>query len=176
MSLWRSFARFNVVGLAGAGVQLTAMTALVHASGLDYRLATAGALAITLVHNFLWHLRWTWRDHGLNGFAAVRGFVVFVWGNGMVSILGASVLMPLLVGRAGLPPVLSTVVCIATCGPVKFWLAARAFSGRSRIAARRRSRLPARLGWRPATRLSTPTIPAPDRPGSSPAPSSVFYP
>jgi len=173
---WRSFARFNVVGLAGAGVQLAAMTVLVHTLRLDYRMATATSLAITLAHNFFWHLRWTWSERGLRGLAAIRGFLAFVWGNGMVSILGASVLMPLLVGRAGLGPIVATVVCIATCGPVNFWLASRAFTGNSRTAAQRRSRLLAALGWRPEARPSTPTIPAPDRPGSSPAPSSASCP
>ena len=176
MNAWRSFARFNAVGVAGAGVQLGAMAVLIHAFRLDYRLATATSLAVTLVHNFFWHLRWTWRDRALSGLAALRGFVAFVWGNGMVSILGASVLMPLLVEHVGLPPVVATVICITTCGPVNFWLASRAFSGNSRTAARRRSRLLAGLGWRPEARLSTPTIPEPDRPGSSPAPSSASCP
>ena len=91
MNTWRSFARFNVVGLAGFGVQLAAMAVLIHALRLDYRLATATALAVTLIHNFLWHQRWTWHDRELKGLDALRGFGVFVWGNGMVSIVGASV-------------------------------------------------------------------------------------
>ena len=151
MNPWRSFARFNVVGLAGAGVQLAAMTVLVHTLRLDYRMATATSLAITLAHNFFWHLRWTWSERGLRGLAAIRGFLAFVWGNGMVSILGASVLMPLLVGRAGLAPIVATVVCIATCGPVNFWLASRAFTGNSRTAAPLRNRVLAGSGWLPAS-------------------------
>jgi len=114
----RPFVRFNAVGLAGAGVQLAAMTMLVHVLKLDYRLATSAALGVTLLHNFLWHLRWTWRDRELSGHAALRGFVMFVWGNGMVSIVGASLLMPLLVDRAGLSPVIATVICICACSPL----------------------------------------------------------
>ena len=176
MNPWRPFVRFNAVGLAGAGVQLAAMTTLVHALRLDYRPATAAALGITLLHNFLWHLRWTWRDRELSGAAALRGFVMFVWSNGMVSIVGASLLMPLLVDRIGLPAVIATVVSICVCGPVNFWLASRAFTGNSRTEAPRRSRPLAALVWRPAGRPSTPMTPAPDRPGSSPAPSSVSCP
>jgi putative flippase GtrA len=172
----RPFVRFNAVGLAGAGVQLAAMTLLVHGLKLDYRLATATALAITLLHNFLWHLHWTWRDRGLSGQAALRGFVMFVWGNGMVSILGASLLMPLLVDRAGLLPVIATAVSICVCGPVNFWLASRAFTGNSRIEALRQNRPLAGLVWHPADHPSSRTTPGPGRPGSSPAPSSVSCP
>ena len=176
MSPGHPFVRFNAVGLAGAGVQLAAMTTLVHALRVDYRLATATALSVTLLHNFLWHLRWTWRERGLRGAAAVRGFVLFVWGNGMVSIAGASLLMPLLVDGAGMPPVIATIVSICVCGPANFWLASRAFTGNSRTGVPRRSRPLAARELRPEGRPLTLKTPAPDQPGSSPAPSSASCP
>jgi putative flippase GtrA len=169
------FVRFNAVGLIGAGVQLTTIAGLVHGYGLDYRISTATALAATLLHNFIWHARWTWVDRQLRGRSRAAAFVRFVLGNGSVSIAGNAVLMPLLVELVDLPVVAANAVAIATCGVINFWLADRAFTDSFRIAARRRSRPGAGGPLRSAARPSKLTIPAPDRPESTPAASSAAW-
>ena len=135
----RRFLRFNAVGLAGVAVQLAALAVLVHVCGVPYRGATLLALAATLVHNFLWHVRWTWSDRGMDRRGWLVAFVRFVSGNGLVSALGAAALMPMFVEVAGLPPVPANAVTIAICGVLNYGLASFAFIGSFRTAARRRS-------------------------------------
>ena len=57
-----TFLKFNVVGAIGIGVQLAALTLLRDGVGLHYLLATAIAVEAAILHNFLWHMRWTWRE------------------------------------------------------------------------------------------------------------------
>ena len=54
--------KFNFVGLIGIGVQLLALALLKSGLHLNYLLATALAVETAVVHNFLWHERFTWRD------------------------------------------------------------------------------------------------------------------
>jgi putative flippase GtrA len=54
--------KFNAVGGIGVVVQLTALTILRSELNLDYLMATALAVEIALIHNFLWHERFTWAD------------------------------------------------------------------------------------------------------------------
>ena len=53
---------FNAVGAMGVAVQVSALIVLTEAAGLDYRLATVLAVETAILHNFVWHERWTWRD------------------------------------------------------------------------------------------------------------------
>ena len=53
--------KFNLVGTIGIGVQL-GMLYLLTSLGVDYMLATALAVESAVLHNFLWHERFTWPD------------------------------------------------------------------------------------------------------------------
>ena len=55
------FWRFNAVGVLGFAVQLAVLALLVH-GGVHYLAATAIAVEAAILHNFLWHERWTWAD------------------------------------------------------------------------------------------------------------------
>ena len=55
------FLKFNGVGAIGFALQL-ALLALLLRLGLHYLAATALAVELTILHNFAWHERWTWRD------------------------------------------------------------------------------------------------------------------
>jgi putative flippase GtrA len=81
----------------------------------------AAAIELALVHNFIWHLRYTWRDR--RGSASTcRQFARFHLSNGLVSLLGNLVLMRLLVSRTHLPPLASNAVAILCCSLLNFWL------------------------------------------------------
>jgi len=112
------FLAFNIVGLGGVGVQLTSLALLV-AWGVHYLAATAAAVLLSVVHNFLWHRLWTWRDR--RG-SARSTFVRFVFANGAVSLAGNLGVMATLVDGAGVPPVAANLVSIAVCGLLNFWL------------------------------------------------------
>jgi putative flippase GtrA len=63
---WRSRAtrwlKFNLVGGIGIAVQLLTLVALKNGLHLDYLIATALAVETAVLHNFLWHERFTWAD------------------------------------------------------------------------------------------------------------------
>jgi len=54
--------KFNAVGLMGICVQLAILALLRSGLGWNYLLSTALAVEITVIHNFLWHERFTWAD------------------------------------------------------------------------------------------------------------------
>ena len=67
---------------------------------LDYLLATGLAVEIAVIHNFLWHERFTWADRPATGpmHSLVR-LAKFNASNGAVSMVGNLGLMRLLVGE-----------------------------------------------------------------------------
>src|SRR5258708_23698596 len=57
------FIRFNVVGVFGFALQSATLFVLTHsAHPVGYLLATAAAVELAVLNNFVWHQRWTCRD------------------------------------------------------------------------------------------------------------------
>lgn len=119
--------KFSAVGIVGTGVQLLAL-ALYLKLHLNYLLATAAAVETAILHNYLWHARWTWRGRKGN-------FWGFQLSNGLVSMVSNLVLMRLLTGWAGLPPVRANLLAIGVTALVNFWLGERFVFYRSPRAA-----------------------------------------
>jgi len=113
------FWRFNGVGVAGFVVQLAALAALL-AAGLHYLAATAIAVEAAVLHNFLWHERWTWRDRPAAGTARLDRLWRFHLLNGLVSLVGNLLLMRLLVGLLGIHPIAANAVAVLACALVNF--------------------------------------------------------
>ena len=131
MSTFVRWCKFNLVGAAGVAFQLAALEALHRVAPAHFMLATAAAIELTLLHNFTWHLHYTWRDqrgdHGM-----WRSLARFQISNGLVSMTGNLGLMRLLVGGARLPVVAANGIAIVACSFVNFWLGHTwAFSGSS---------------------------------------------
>ncbi len=121
MNLLARWGKFNVVGAMGMAVQLGALAMLSRVMGGHYLLATAAALEITMLHNFVWHLHYTWRDRRDQS-AVLRQLVRFHLSNGVVSLAGNLGLMRLLVGEARLPLLAANGVAILVCSAVNFGL------------------------------------------------------
>jgi putative flippase GtrA len=90
--LMPSWLRFNTVGIAGVMVQLRVLWLLVNVGHLEYLAATACAVEVALLHNFVWHEAWTWRGlarrdrwrrllrfHLASGFLSIAGNTLFTW-------------------------------------------------------------------------------------------------
>lgn len=123
--------RFNFVGLIGMVVQLGTLRILQPRTA-HYLLASAVALELTIVHNFIWHTRFTWKGRCTVKAGPVR-FFRFQMSNGAVSLLGALLFVRLLTGYGRLPLLLSNLISIAVCSVLNFWLADLwAFSTRPR--------------------------------------------
>ena len=124
-ALWR-WLKFNFVGGIGVGVQLTALTLFRSGLRLDYLLATALAVETAVIHNFLWHERFTWRDRpSAHRAESATRFLKFNATNGAVSIVGNLLIMRALVGSAGMNYVAANLAAIAVCSLVNFLLSDR---------------------------------------------------
>lgn len=118
--------KFNLVGAIGIGVQLGMLVLLTSVFHMEYLLATALAVESAVLHNFVWHERFTWADRNSPRCrdAAMR-LVRFNVTTGAVSIGGNLLLMRLLVGQAHLPTVAANVVSVAGCSVVNFLVSDR---------------------------------------------------
>lgn len=122
--------KFNLVGAMGMGFQLAALALLNRCAPGHYLYATAAAIELTLLHNFAWHVHFTWRDRR-DGLGLFRQLFRFHASNGLVSMLGNLVLMRILVQQARAPILLANCIAILVCSLVNFLLGDRwAFAGR----------------------------------------------
>lgn len=121
------FLRFNGVGVLGFALQL-GLLALLLRVGVHYLAATAVAVELTILHNFQWHERWTWSDrpaggrHPSTGLRAgrLRRLGRFHAANGLLSLAGNLILMRVLVGVVGMPPVPASFLSVLACALVNF--------------------------------------------------------
>jgi putative flippase GtrA len=121
MNIVRRWTAFNVVGAGGIAVQLGTLAALVHLCGWHYLAATAVAVEAAVVHNFVWHQRWTWRDRPAASWrAALSRLARFQILNGAISLAGNLVLMRLLAGVLRMDPVPANLAAIALCSVLNF--------------------------------------------------------
>jgi putative flippase GtrA len=111
---------FNLVGLAGALVQLTTLAALL-AGGLGPVPAAALAVEAAVLHNFVWHQRWTWRDRPARSRRELASRLArFHLLNGAISLAGNVALMVILTGRLRLHPLVANLIAIVACSLVNF--------------------------------------------------------
>jgi putative flippase GtrA len=121
MNLLVRWGKFNLVGMVGMAVQLGALALINRLAPGHYMLATAAAIEITLLHNFVWHLHYTWRDRRCR--SALRSQLIrFHLSNGLVSMVGNLALMPVLVEGARIPVVAANAIAILCCSIVNFCL------------------------------------------------------
>jgi putative flippase GtrA len=115
---------FVAVGVLGFGLQITALAALTSLARWHWLPATLASVELAVVHNFLWHERWTWSDRAPRG-AMLSRFLKFNAANGLTSLVGNAALMALFAGRAGVPPVPANGLAVAAIAAVNFALADR---------------------------------------------------
>ena len=111
--------RFNAVGLLGVALQLAVLALLTRATPLPIAWASAVAVEITLLANFALHRRFTWPADGPHW---PRQLLRFHLGNGAVSLVGNTLLTPLLVHRH-VPILAANALAIALCSTANFTLA-----------------------------------------------------
>ena len=115
--------KFNAVGAGGIVVQLATLALLKSALHVDYLAATALAVEAAVVHNYLWHERFTWADR-ISGGSWAR-FAKFNLTTGLFSIVGNVLVMKVLVGGAHLNYFVANILTIATCSIINFLVSDR---------------------------------------------------
>ncbi len=120
------FIKFNAVGLIGFGVQMGVLALLVRIAEWPYIWATLLAVETAVLHNFVWHERWTWRDRAAHSFRGIlRQLVRFHLLNGLTSLLGNAAVVALLVELLQVPVLSAGVVAVGVCTIANFLWAHR---------------------------------------------------
>ena len=126
--------KFNLVGAIGFVVQLAALRIFVGGLRMNYLVSTALAVEIAVLHNFVWHELYTWRDRTRQTAGGTLGRLVgFNLTTGTLSIVVNLVTMRVLVGRLGMNYLVANVLSVVACSLANFaashWLV---FRGRER--------------------------------------------
>jgi len=109
--------KFNLVGGIGIVVQLLILVALTTGLRFNYLVATTLAVEGAVVHNFLWHERFTWPQTGTGGWPR---FVKFNLTTGALSIAGNLLFMKVLAGLGHMNYLLANGITIAACSVLNF--------------------------------------------------------
>jgi len=113
--------KFNAIGALGIGVQLAVLLVLKSGFHLSYLLATALAVEAAVVHNFLWHERFTWADRVQPSWRkSLPRLLRFNLTTGAVSVVGNLALMKLMVGFGHVHYLLANCTAIALCSVANF--------------------------------------------------------
>jgi len=112
--------KFNLVGAMGMVVQLGSLALLSRLARGHYLLVSAAAVELAILHNFIWHLHYTWRDR--RDGSTLAQLLRFHLSNGLVSLLGNLALMRVFVREAHLPMLVANLLAIVCCSVVNFAL------------------------------------------------------
>ncbi|MGA7970309.1 MAG: GtrA family protein [Terriglobales bacterium] len=115
--------KFNFVGGIGIFVQLAALSLFRSELHLNYLLATALAVETAVIHNFLWHERFTWKDRpSAHRLQSLARFAKFNATNGAVSIAGNLLIMRALVGQFHMNYLIANLIAVTVCSLLNFLL------------------------------------------------------
>ncbi len=125
-SIMVRWCKFNFVGGIGVVVQFGALLLLKSVLHLNYLAATAIAVEFAVVHNFVWHERFTWVERTKRD--RVRAWwprslprlLRFNLTNGAVSIVGNLAVMKVMVGLGQMNYLLANAIAITLCSLVNF--------------------------------------------------------
>src|SRR5215831_11007610 len=122
----RTWLKFNTVGVFGIPVQLSTLALLKTSLGLHYLIATGVAVETAVLHNFVWHERWTWSDRTKASRSGVFARLVrFHISNGLITFFGNLFVMWLLVSRLRVGYLVANVLAMAACAIANFWASDR---------------------------------------------------
>ncbi len=129
--------RFNTVGLMGVAVQIISLFCLRSSLKIHYLPATALAVEAAILHNFLWHERWTWLPSTQSTRRGVWGRLLrFNLTVGTVSILQNLFLMKLLVAELEFHYLFASLISITTCSLLNYFFSDWFVFGCSQTASR----------------------------------------
>ena len=113
------YLKFNLVGVMGAALQLAVLALLNRLKPTHVALNTAIAVELAVLHNFAWHVRFTWRDRQAGPLGAQ--LARFHLSNGLISIAGNLLLVKWLV-HGHVPVLLADFMAILCCSIFNFCL------------------------------------------------------
>jgi len=121
----RHWLKFNAVGIIGVVVQLLVLAILKTALGMNYLVATVLAVEAAILHNFVWHERWTWIERTTKVRGRFKRLLRFNTANGLISLVGNIGMMWLLVSKFQLHYLLSNLLAVIVCSLINFLVSDR---------------------------------------------------
>jgi putative flippase GtrA len=119
MTLGSRWIRFNAGGFYGFLLQLLLLTLL--SRRLPLWSATAIAVEAAVLHNFVWHELFTWRERHVAEWESVFHRVMrFQIANGFVSLTGNVLITVFLRNRFHVPVIIANVTAIIACSIFNF--------------------------------------------------------
>jgi putative flippase GtrA len=120
-SVFTRWFAFSLVGVMGIAVQMTVLFVLTSYFGVGYLLAAGIAVEAALLHNFVWHERWTWADRAGIFYSNVsRRLLWFHITNGALSMASNLLLTHFFVERLGWHYLAANGFAIAACSIANF--------------------------------------------------------
>ena len=111
---FRRWGVFNAVGIAGFATQIAAIALLTRSLEWPPFAATAVALELAALQNFVGHGRWTWRDRPARGWREwIRRYGCYQIAK--TASLAANLAMTTLLIHAGLPAELANTAAVLAC-------------------------------------------------------------
>ena len=111
---------FTLVGIVGYAVQTAALWLLAGRADMAILPATLLSTELAVLHNFVWHVRWTWADRPAGLMTTLGRLLRFNVANGGVSLVGGALLMPLLVTSLGVHYLLANLIAVLICAAVNY--------------------------------------------------------
>ncbi len=121
LDYWRHFIKFNVVGLIGVAVN-EGVLLLLAAGGYYYVYASAVAIEVSILSNFVLNDFWTFRDRR-HGHMAVR--LVKFNGLMVIGLVANLAILYALTTYAGIHIAISNLVGIGAAFLLRYWLSVR---------------------------------------------------
>jgi putative flippase GtrA len=117
----RRWGRFNLVGLGGFVLQLSAIAILTRVYGWHYSLATIVGIELAILSNFHWDCRWTWRDRPARG---ARDWIARLgrYQLAKTASLAANLGLTAWLVTGGLPVELANAIAVASLSFVNFFV------------------------------------------------------
>ena len=123
MQTLHRWVKFNAVGALGFCIQLSAFWLFIVALRLSSLVATALAVEMAVVHNFVWHQFLTWKDRSSEKrYAWLKRLFAFNLTNGAVSLAGNLFFAWLIIGRQRIWLLAANLFAIAFCSAINFVL------------------------------------------------------
>ena len=131
--------RFSVAGSIGFVIQVATLWLLVSLTGLHYVLATAVAVELAILANFVWHERWTFQDRvgayrACGAYGAIGRLLKYNGLTAITSIFGSVLVTGLLVETFTIPVLFANMISVVVLGGLNF-IGADKLVFRSAVAA-----------------------------------------
>jgi len=114
---------FLAVAAGGFLLQTIVVALLTHATRIPPELATAIGVELAVLHNFLWHERWTWNDRVAGRRSRPRRFLTYQLATGSTSLAGNVLVVSIAVRAFGIGATDANVLAVVAMSVANYLIA-----------------------------------------------------